>query len=103
MTKAGQLEGGKMTNGTNSKFISKPEVSFWVPIIVALVSAAMSFAVISNKVANNEKNLVKMEARVDVATQSAADQFDKTAETLLNIQVKLAEIQKDILYIKERL
>ena len=86
-----------------SKFIEKPEISFWVPIIVALISAAMSFAVISNKVSNNEKNIIKMEARVDVAIQDATRQFDKTSETLLNIQVKLAEIQKDILYIKERL
>ena len=86
-----------------NKFISKPEVSFWVPITIAIVSAATSFAVLSNKVSNNEKNTIKMEARVDGAIQDATNQFDKTSETLLNIQVKLAEIQKDILYIKERL
>ena len=91
-----------MSNG-NNKFISRPEISFWVPIIVAIVSAAMSFAVLSNKVANNEKDIVKIEARVNVAIDEAAKQFDKTAETLLDIQVRLAEIQKDILYVKERL
>lgn len=32
------------------KFISRPEISFWIPIIIALLSAVLSFGVLLTRV-----------------------------------------------------
>lgn len=88
----------------NSKeLISKPEVSFWVPIIIAIIGVATSFAVLNNRVANNEMDIIKAETKMDAAVERVETQFDQNGKALVDIQVRLAEIQKDILYIKENM
>ena len=91
-----------VTMNTN-KFISKPEVSFWVPILVAVVSVATSFAVLSFRVSANERSIIKSEQRVDEAVRKAEVEFGENSKVLLEIQVKLAEIQKDLSWIKSKL
>ena len=85
-----------------NKIISRPEVNFWVPIMVAIVTASMSFAVLSNKVSNNELNIARTEAKIDTAVIKAENQFGENNKTLVDIQMSITAIQKDIVYIKEK-
>ena len=86
------------------EFISRPEVSFWVPIIVTVVSIAISFTVLSARVQSLEtygSTPLRAELESHIKANDAQQLLDQQRYT--EIQVKLAEIQKDILYIRESL
>ncbi len=83
--------------------ISRPEIRFWIPILTAIVGIAMSWAVMSTKIGALEDKDVSLETHfVDMKTE-----VDKTLTAhdlvLIEIQLSLAGIQKDIIYIREAL
>lgn len=83
--------------------ISKPEVSFWIPIITAVVGVAMSWAALTAKIDSIYDKSVDLRADYEETRGKVEMALTKQEQTLLEIQVKLAEIQKDILYIREKL
>lgn len=75
-----------------SNFFQKPEVSFWIAIIIPLLGVAVSWGVFTNRIENVEKSVAKLET---ISTL----QITTTQE----IQIRLAEIQKDLSHIREAL
>jgi len=67
------------------EFISKPEISFWIPIIFTAVSITMSFMTVSNQVALQNQKL----------DQVIANQVD-IKKAYSDIQIRLGSTEKDI-------
>jgi len=92
------------------EFISKPEISFWIPVITAIVSASLAWGTLSNKLNIMNEQVDYMNSKGVILRQdmeAMEERVDSTLtkhdQVLLDIQVRLAEIQKDVLWIKERL
>lgn len=87
--------------------ISKPEINFWVPIILIVVQGVVLFGAINTRVSLNEakqlelqKEHEQLEARVEEYINASNSFFSQTKADNADLKVKLAEIQKDIQYIR---
>jgi hypothetical protein len=83
--------------------IEKPEINFWIGIIVPLIGVAISWGVISTKVKSLETRFDYFGGRFIERQEKVDGRLDSQDKVFLDIQIKLAEIQKDILYIKENI
>lgn len=83
--------------------IQKPEVSFWLSIVIPLLGFAVSWGILTTKVDSMIDKGVRLRTEFENHVTYAENRQEKIDTTLLQIQVQLAEIQKDILYIKENL
>lgn len=83
-----------------SEVIKKPEVSFWIALIVPLIGFAIQWGVLTNKIngccSKCDTTAVKLEHHIRIANEETR----KIDARLAEIQVQLAEIKKDIAYIK---
>lgn len=70
-------------------YLSKPEINFLLSILIPLLALAVSWGILSSRVDQLCKDLDEMKATVKGQQSINTD-----------IQVRLAEIQKDVLYIK---
>ena len=73
-------------------YLSKPEINFFMSIAFPLVALAVAWGVITTRLDHVE----------NTATVLRSD-FNDQQKTNEEIKVRLAEIQKDILYIRESL
>jgi len=81
--------------------LQKPEISFWVGLLVPLIGVAVSWGVITTRLDTLEERLNYFGDRF-VDRQVAVDsRLDKRDEVLLDIQVTLGRIQTDLEYIKQ--
>jgi len=69
--------------------IQKPEVTFWLSIIIPLLAVAITWGATFNRVNHLEKMVLGLQST-----------YSAQREQNTKIQVQLAEIQKDVLYIK---
>ncbi len=82
--------------------ITKPEVRLIISIVSPLLAIAVMWGSMSSKIdAMGDFSHAHVEDYDDHVLVSDS-RYDDTKTTLLQIQIQLAEIQKDILYIKER-
>ena len=79
-----------MTNGDRP--ITAKSVQFIMAILIPLLCLAVSWGVWITRVDSLECKLAEQSAKIE--------RYDST---LLNIQIKLAEIQRDTQYLRERL
>lgn len=94
----------KESNMLNYKdIINKPELNFWIPIITAIAGIAVSWGIINTRVSNLEERFNYFGGRYEVHVKETDSRFKEQDVVFADIQVKLAEIQKDILFIKESL
>ena len=82
--------------------IQKPEVSFWITIIIPLIGVGISWGVNSARLENLESRFDYFGGRYETHVKDNTQSFENQNVVLLNIQVRLAEIQKDILYIRDK-
>jgi len=73
-------------------YLSKPEVNFFLSILIPLVALGVAWGVMTARLDNVDK-------RVDSLEEINASQTKINQD----IQVRLAEIQKDVLYIRKEL
>lgn len=90
--------------------LSKPELNFWLPIILVSISAVTQFFILSAKVNQNrievERTQVQLEKHIADSERFTAAMNEYIAQNSAvnnDIQVKLAQIQKDIEHIKLQL
>ena len=69
--------------------LNKPEVSFWIGLVIPLIAVAVAWGATMSRVNHLEKMVVGLQ-----------DTYSIQREQNTKIQVQLAEIQKDVLYIK---
>jgi len=69
--------------------IQKPEINFWVGLIIPLLAVAITWGATFNRVNHLEKMVLGLQTT-----------YSSQREQNVKIQVQLAEIQKDVLYIK---
>jgi hypothetical protein len=81
-----------MKESPYKEMISKPEFNFWVPIVTSLVGLAVSWGSLNVRMDHLEKMTLGLQTT-----------YAEQRATNTTIQVQLAEIQKDILYIKKGL
>ena len=81
--------------------LKKPEISFWLAIIIPLIGFAIQWGVIGTKVNSCyercEANTTKLERHIETSTQESRNLDTRLAE----IQVQLQAIKKDIEYIRK--
>lgn len=73
-------------------YLSKPEINFLMSILIPLIGLAVSWGIITTRIDH-----------VEDMTNGLQVEFAKQQATNEDIKIKLAEIQKDILYIRESL
>ena len=73
-------------------YLSKPEINFLLSIMIPLVAFAVGWGVMTARVDHVEKMTTGLQA-----------EFSKQQAVNEDIKVRLAEIQKDILYIRQAL
>jgi len=64
----------------------------WLPLLLSILAIAVSIGVTMQTITNMDSRLVKAEARLE-----------RHDETFLTVQVQLAEIQRDVSYIRAEL
>ena len=72
--------------------ITKPEVGFFLSIVIPIIGVAIGWGIFSTRV-----------NYLETAVAELKKDCDGTSVTLIEIKVQLAEISKDILYIKEKI
>jgi hypothetical protein len=73
-------------------YLSKPEVNFFLSILIPLVALGVAWGVMTARLDNVDKRVDSLEEINSSQTKINQD-----------IQVRLAEIQKDVLYIRKEL
>jgi hypothetical protein len=82
-------------NDIHKSFISRPEISFWVPLILPLIALAVAWGVLTTKVSAIEvenANLRHLLERVIVLEEK-----DKA------LQEDITEIKNDVKYIRQQI
>lgn len=72
--------------------LNKPEINFWVGLVLPLLAIAAMWGSMGTKV-----------SQLEDMTLGLQDTYTIQREQNTRIQVQLAEIQKDVLYIKAEL
>jgi len=80
-----------MANQQNHNPVSAKAISFWLPIIATLVSLAVSWGVWTTKLAALEVSNAKQDVQIEII-----------GTTFTEVKVQLAEIKRDLVYIRER-
>lgn len=70
--------------------LTKPEINFMLSIMIPLIALAVTWGVMTSRLEHMEKMVNGLQ-----------DTYKEQQQTNLGIQIKLAEIQKDILYIRK--
>ena len=89
------------TNGKRRTW--RDEVRVWLPIALLLVSIVTGYAFLRAEVTQNTRNNARLEEEARENYTRLEEKVEGTDTLLVTIQVQLAEIQRDILYIRERL
>lgn len=84
------------------EIINKPELNFWIPIIASAVGIAIAWGIMSNRVNSLEERFNFFGGRFQDRQELVDARLKEQDTAFLEIKVKLAEIQKDILFIKEQ-
>lgn len=82
--------------------INKPELNFWIPIITSAVAIAIAWGIMSSRVASLEERFNYFGGRFQDREEYVDARLKEQDTAFLDIKIKLAEIQKDILFIKEQ-
>ena len=81
-----------MTDTTiKNSVVTHSSVKFWIPIIILAIACTTAFAVVQERVATLTSTMVIQVERIDTLT-----------ETFVEIRVQLAEIQKDVSYLRQQ-
>ena len=82
--------------------IQKPEINFWAGLIIPLIGVAVAWGVLTTQVNTLEERFDYFGERFLERQEKVDSQLETRDLVLLDIKVKLAEIQKDITYIKQQ-
>lgn len=85
------------------ELLQKREFNFWLNIISPIISIAVAWAVLSTTVASQQKQIDALERTVGEHRTDDLRRFEEVSGTYTEIQIRLAEIQRDIVYIKEKI
>lgn len=80
------------TGDSLREYISKPELNLFISILVPLLALAVMWGVLATRLDHVEKLALGLQ-----------EQYKEQSTTNEEIKVKLAEIQKDLMYIRENL
>ena len=85
------------------ELITKPEINFWIPIIITLVSIAVAWSTGMARLDRVCDRVDTLEKRVESHIVLAEQVWDERDDQYTQIQVTLAEIQKELIYLNEKL
>ena len=83
--------------------INKKELNFWYPLIISFVGIGITWGVNTSRLNNLEERFNYFGTRYENRIIAVDTKLEKQDYVFVDIQVRLAEIQKDILFIKETL
>lgn len=83
--------------------IKKKDLSFWTNALLPLLAVAVSWGIMLKTLESQDKRIYDIEKRLDQHEEWGQIQHEKLNSTYIDIQVQLAGIQKDIIYIKTSL
>jgi len=72
--------------------LTKPELNFFMSIAIPLIALAVSWGVVTTRIDHQERLLLGLQ-----------NEYSEQRNTNESIKITLAEIQKDILYIRTEL
>ena len=82
--------------------IQKPEVAFWIAIIVPILGIAMGWGVFATRLSTLEDRFNYYGARFEARETLVNNKLEDQDKVFLDIQVRLAEIARDITFIREK-
>lgn len=83
--------------------LKKRELNFWMNILSPVVSLAIAWSVLSTTVTHQQKQIDSLEKTVTEHRADNLRRFEELSTTYTKIEIQLAEIKRDIIYIKEKL
>lgn len=83
--------------------MQKPEISFWLAVIIPLLGIAVQWGVFTSRIGQIEKDIVRVQGIQDHHLEQEEQDGRDLDIRLLNMEIQLAEIQKDISFIRERI
>ena len=82
-------------NDIHKSFISKPEISFWVPLIVPLIGLAIAWGVLTTKV-----EAIETEAQDIRALLERVIVLEEHSKAIVD---DISEIKNDVKYIRQQI
>lgn len=83
--------------------LKKREINFWISVMSPIISLAVSWGIFYSTLQHTQEQLKALEDRLKFDEAQIQVKHEKYDTTYLEIQVQLTGIQKDILFIKERI
>lgn len=83
--------------------LKKREINFWWSLILPLLAVALSVGMAKSTLNAHAKAIERVEYDLSSHEDWGQKKHEDLDNSYLMIQIQLAEISKDILYIKERL
>ena len=81
-----------MTSPPTNGVLSLSAIKFWMPVIITLISLAVSWGVWTTRLTAVEAAVAVNETKIEII-----------GTTFTEIKVHLAEMQRDIMYIREQI
>lgn len=75
--------------------IQKPEINFWVGLLLPLIGVAVAWGTLTTRLDHVERMVIGLQNKQQI-------QIEQQVTVNEEIKIKLAEIQKDILYIRSQ-
>ena len=82
--------------------IQKPEVNFWLGIIIPIIALAVAWGSLNTRLDNLDFQRTEGHNAYRQHVIDSENRFDAQDVAFTQIQVRLAELQKDISFIRER-
>ena len=82
--------------------LQKPEINFWIGLIIPLVAIAVAWGVNNTRLSNLENWFDFFGGRYEERVKQVDTKMDAQDVAFTQIQVRLAEIQKDISFIRDQ-
>lgn len=83
--------------------LKKREINFWLTLLSPILTLVFTIGVYTTTINNQSEKIKQLEVDINTHKQWGEAEHKSLDKTMLTIQVQLAEIQKDILYIKEKI
>lgn len=84
-------------------YLRKREFNFWLGIISPLLSIAVAWGAYASTITHQQEQIDEIKSTIAQHRADSNKKFEEMDSTYTDIKIQLAEIQRDILYIKERM
>ena len=82
-----------MTQDSYTSFISKPEISFWVPILVSVITISLSYGVLMSRVAVLENKVDTLSVEFHNLSVSLTERYNSEETRYGQLSIRITRIE----------